>query len=90
MQNLAIDLTTTSSKIIQARIIDLTDKLIRIEQELKEVEHKMDYENRDYTWKQLNSSRKRLKSDRIEMEKLLYINKSLLNQYNEHEYQLEN
>lgn len=90
MFNVNVNINDESVSIIQARIIELTDRKINLDSQLREVMNRMDLENREYTLNELNRSRKVLIGKLIECEKILHLNKQLLNRTNEHEYQLEN
>lgn len=79
-----------SVKKIQVRIIELTNQKINLDSQLREVMNRIDLEEREYTLRELNRHKKILTGKIIETEKILYLNKYLLNQTNEHEYQLEN
>lgn len=90
MYNIGMNIDDDGVKIIQVRIIELTNQRINLESQLREVTHKIDIEDREFTKRELNRHRKNLIGKIIECEKILFLNKQLLNQTNEHEYQLEN
>lgn len=78
-----------SISVIQVRIIELTNQKINLESQLREVMNRIDLCDREFTKRELNKDRKILVGKIIEVEKILYLNKYLLNQTNQHEYQLE-
>jgi hypothetical protein len=75
--------------VIQVRIIELTNQKINLESQLREVMNRIDLCDREFTKRELNKDKKILVGKIIEVEKILYLNKYLLNQTNQHEYQLE-
>ncbi len=90
MYNVGMNIDDDSVKKIQVRIIELTNQKINLDSQLREVMNRIDLEEREYTLRELNRHKKILTGKIIETEKILYLNKYLLNQTNEHEYQLEN
>jgi hypothetical protein len=77
--------------LIQTRIIELTNKKIMLEDEIRENNNIAERDDISYFKKQdILRLIKKKKAQLIELEKVLYTNKYLLNQNNEHEYQLEN
>lgn len=76
-------------RIIQIRIIDLTNKKISLDKELRDVLYKLETCQLAYMKKELNKDRRIIIDKIVELEKILDLNKKLLSQTNEHEYQLE-
>jgi len=78
-------------QLIKVRIIELTNKKINLENEISEIDRHSRYGGVN----EVDKSRmlqvlRRLKARLYEVEKMLYLNKYLLNQTDEHDYQLEN
>ena len=88
MYNVTVDITDAIQK-MQARIIDLTSKKISLELEIKRIRNMIEMEDRSYTLNQLKRDEKILVGKVIDIEILLKVNKELLNQTDDHEYQLE-
>jgi hypothetical protein len=78
-------------ELIKVRIIELTNKKINLENEIFEVDRHAKYADVNQVDKdRMLQNLRRLKTRLYEVEKVLYLNKYLLNQTDEHDYQLEN
>ena len=90
MYNVSMNLGHEGIKVIQVRIIELTNLKINLDTQIKEVAIKIDLAEKDNAIRELKREKRILIGRLIECEKILFLNKQLLNQTNEHEYQLEN
>lgn len=78
-------------ELIKVRIIELTNKKINLENEIIELDRQSRYVDVNEVDKdRMLQNLRRLKTRLYEVEKVLYLNKYLLNQTDEHEYKLEN
>jgi hypothetical protein len=79
-----------SIQIINARIIELTDRRNKLQLEVDQFQAKYNLETDKFKKEVIRVQMSRVKSKLYECEKILHFNQSLLSYDNRHEYQLEN
>ena len=88
--NQTLEIIDHGFNIIQSRVIELTDRKIRLEKDIEHYSYNMNRydmsESRNKLQSQLRVAQSRLR----EVEKMLLLNQSLLSFDDRHEYQLEN
>ena len=91
MFNVNMSIDNKAISLIQVRIVELENKRINTESMIREYNNKIEQNN--ITKNEENAlfyHVRNLRSKLVEIEQVLWLNKYLLNQTNEHEYQLEN
>jgi hypothetical protein len=89
MQTVAVELDK-GINLIQARIIDLTNKKITLERDIEHYTSRIELGIERKKIEETKSIIRRTKSRLYEVEKILFLNQQLLGHDDRHEYQLEN
>ncbi len=88
MQVVAVELDK-GINLIQARIIDLSNKKINLERDLEHYTSRLELGVERKKIEETKSIIRRTKSKLYEVEKMLFLNQQLLGHDDRHEYQLE-